>query len=98
MLLVKPIGLVAILLFLGSIFFLLVFKSWANGKAKQLLKQRSNVEKMAPAQAIEGISPSQSSNEANTTVDTTCSMKNDENAIEVTEEGVVENQKFGVRK
>lgn len=38
--LVKPIGWVAILLFVGSIFFLMLFKCWANGKARKLLKSR----------------------------------------------------------
>ena len=38
--LVKPIGWVAILLFVGSIFFLTLFKCWANGKAQKLLKSR----------------------------------------------------------
>jgi hypothetical protein len=52
-----------------------------NGKARRLLKQRSKIEKMTTAQAIERMSPSQSSNEANTTVDTMCSMKNDENEM-----------------
>lgn len=96
--LVKPIGLVAILLFLGSIFFLLVFKTWANGKARRLLKQRSKSEKMDPAQAIEGISPSQSSTEANTTVDTMRSVKHYDDAIEVTQSGVVESRNFDFRQ
>jgi len=96
--LVKPIGLVAILLFLGSIFFLLVFKTWANRKARRLLKERSKRAKLAPAQAIEGISPSQSSNEANATVDTSCTIKNYEDAIEVTHEGAIESQKFDVKQ
>jgi hypothetical protein len=38
--LVKPIGWVAIILFVGSILFLTLFKCWANGKAQKLLKSR----------------------------------------------------------
>jgi hypothetical protein len=90
--LVKPIGLVAILLFLGSIVFLLVFKTWANWKARRLLEKRTQDEKMSPAQAIEEISPSQSSNEASTTVDSMISIKNNHDEIEVTQEGVIEGQ------
>lgn len=90
--LVKPIGLVAILLFLGSIVFLLVFKTWANWKARRLLNKRTQHEKMSPAQAIEEISPSQSSNEASKTVDTMISIKNNHDEIEVTQEGVIEGQ------
>jgi hypothetical protein len=37
---VKPIGWVAILLFIASIAFLMIFKFWANGKARKLLVKK----------------------------------------------------------
>lgn len=96
--LVKPIGLVAILLFLASMFFLMIFRCWANGKARRLLKDRSKGNINTPPHIMEDISPSSSSKEANGTVDTMSSIRESDDAIEVTHQAFVPNQNIDVEK